>query len=420
MTPSIFPLDNNKKPRIARPARSPGGVEDAAEEDLEGVAGDVVAAVLERDGAVGDDRSEARDVRRGHGAERVLDVARVGPRAPAVEEEAPEVLAARALAARNRCWWDAVRDALDHWLSFAGICLAQLVATAVERVALTGQVQQLMSLPGQLPLEQLLRQILAVLGVKAAHLAAECARGLLSTRLGAKLDAKGRKRWRDAVARAAEDDAATAELRDPKRGLEMSCASRMLVVEAAPKALVEGLFGVAGACGALYASPFLAAYFVGHEACMAQLVGAAAGLLMARRDSRARRENDVREAWCAEFAEAGGGEIGAERELRLVQVEGGDAQLLLERSVDCAQLAVLSSYVVTSSALIEKSVFGVDGEKYQKVMGFAGGAMQAAQEVGACAERLGRGTELMAMLHALEDAEPKAAGAVDVFARFTK
>ena len=45
-------------------------------------------------------------------------------------------------------------------------------------------------------------------------------------------------------------------------------------------------------------------------------------------------------------------------------------------------------------------------------------AMQAAQEVGSCAEKLGRGTELMAMMHKLEDS--KAAVAVDPFARFTR
>jgi hypothetical protein len=37
--------------------------------------------------------------------------------------------------------------------------------------------------------------------------------------------------------------------------------------------------------------------------------------------------------------------------------------------------------------------------------------MQAAQEIGSCAEALGRGTDLMVKLHALEDA-----GAVDALA----
>jgi len=178
---------------------------------------------------------------------------------------------------------------------------------------------------------------------------------------------------------------------------------------------------VMGAAGALYASPPLAAYFVTHEACMAQLVGLVAGLLMAKRDDRARRENDVRDAWCAAVAAAdpaASAPPAADAELRVCQVEGGDAQLALERAVDCAQLAVLSSYVVTSSALIEKSVLAIDGEKYQKVMCFARRAMQAAQEVGSCAEKLGRGTQLMAMMHKLEDA--KAPVSVDPFARFTR
>ena len=295
--------------------------------------------------------------------------------------------------------------------------MATLLSTAVERVALTGQVQQLMSLPGQLPLDQLLRQVAQVLGIKVVHLVAECVKGLVSARLAATLEAKGRKRWLEA-ARTAEKTEVTEALLDPKQGLEMAAASKLLVVEAAPKALVEGIFGAMGAVGALYASPPLAAYFVTHEACMAQLVGLVAGLLMATRDDRARRENDVREAWVAELAAAPTETPAADAELRVCQVEGGDAQLALERAVDCAQLAVLSSYVVTSSALIEKTVLGIDGDKYQKVMGFAGGAMQAAQEVGSCAEKLGRGTELMAMMHKLEDS--KAAVAVDPFARFTR
>ena len=175
-----------------------------------------------------------------------------------------------------------------------------------------------------------------------------------------------------------------------------------------------------GAAGALYASPPLATYFVGHEACLAQVVGAVAGLLMARRDSRARRENDVREAWVKAVGDDGPGATpAADAELRVTQIEGGDAQLVLERAVDACQLAVLGSYVVTSSALIEKSVLAIDGDKYQKVMGFAGGAMQAAQEVGSCAEKLGRGTELMAMLHKLEDAK-KPTPLVNPFDKFHK
>ena len=73
--------------------------------------------------------------------------------------------------------------------------------------------------------------------------------------------------------------------------------------------------------------------------------------------------------------------------------------------VDGGQLAVLSSYVVTSACLIEKKVLGIDSEKYQKVMGFAGGAMQASQEMQGVAEALGRGTDLTVQLHALEDAK---------------
>jgi len=190
-------------------------------------------------------------------------------------------------------------------------------------------------------------------------------------------------------------------------GLELATASRLLVVDAASKALVELLFGVAGAAGALYASPPLALFFVGHEAFMAQLVGAVAGALAARRDGAARREESAKEAWAGEVA-GGAAYPYADPELRVCHVEAGDAQLVLERAVDAGQLAVLSSYVLASGALIEKRALGIDGDKYQKVMGFAGGFMQAAQEVNGCAEKLGRGTELMALLHKLEDAKKAA------------
>ena len=54
--------------------------------------------------------------------------------------------------------------------------------------------------------------------------------------------------------------------------------------------------------------------------------------------------------------------------------------------------------------------FGAKGECVD-VPTASGGAMQAAQEIGSCAEALGRGTDLMVKLHALEDA-----GAVDALA----
>ena len=336
-----------------------------------------------------------------------LPPARCEAAAPPAPEPSPGEVQAAALAARNRAWWDALGDALDHWASFLGLLVATLVAAAVERVALTGQVQQLMSLPGQLPLDRLLAQLGAVFGVKAVHLIAEAAKGLLGARLGGALEARGRARWLAAskVDAAAGDE--VAELAAPEKGLELATASRLLVVDAAPKALVELLFGVAGAAGALYASPPLALFFVGHEAFMAQLVGAVAGALAARRDGAARREESAKEAWAGEVSN-GAAYPYADPELRVCHVEAGDAQLVLERAVDAGQLAVLSSYVLASGALIEKRALGIDGDKYQKVMGFAGGFMQAAQEVNGCAEKLGRGTELMALLHKLEDAKKAA------------
>ena len=198
----------------------------------------------------------------------------------------------------------------------------------------------------------------------------------------------------------------------------MASATRLLVVEAAPKALVEGVFGAMGAVGALYASPPLALYFVGHETVMAQLVGLSAAVLASKRDASFSRENDVREEWVKDVADTKQTPM-ADPELTVCQIEAADSQLALERVVDASQLCVLSSYVVTSGALIEKTVLKIDAEKYQKVMGFAGGAMQAAQEVSQCAEKLGRGTELMAMLHKLEDAK-KPTPLVNPFDKFHK
>jgi len=79
-----------------------------------------------------------------------------------------------------------------------------------------------MSLPGQVPLDQLLRQVAALFGVKALHLLAEAARGLAGARLGAALEARGRAR----VARAARDAGG------PPPG-DLARASRLLVVDAA-------------------------------------------------------------------------------------------------------------------------------------------------------------------------------------------
>ena len=149
-----------------------------------------------------------------------LPPARCEAAAPPAPEPSPGEVQAAALAARNRAWWDALGDALDHWASFLGLLVATLVAAAVERVALTGQVQQLMSLPGQLPLDRLLAQLGAVFGVKAVHLIAEAAKGLLGARLGGALEARGRARWLAAskVDAAAGDE--VAELAAPEKGLE--------------------------------------------------------------------------------------------------------------------------------------------------------------------------------------------------------
>ena len=88
--------------------------------------------------------------------------------AAAAEAAAAEAaVQAAALAARNRAWRDALHEALAHWASFLSLCLATFVATAVERVALASQVQQLVALPGQVGLDDALRHVAAIFGIKA-------------------------------------------------------------------------------------------------------------------------------------------------------------------------------------------------------------------------------------------------------------
>ena len=320
----------------------------------------------------------------------------------AAEAAAAETAVQAALAARNRAWRDALREALAHWASFLSLCLATFVATAVERVALASQVQQLVALPGQVGLDDALRHVAAIFGIKAVHLLAEAVKGLVAGRLGAALERRGRARWL-----AARQKAGGAEGADDA---QLAAGPKLLVVDAAPRVVVEGTFGVVGAAGALRASPFQAVYFVAHEALLGQVVGAVAAALAAARDARQADDDAARAAWAA-AATAGAGEPPDDAHLRATAVALGDAQLAFERAVDASQLAVLASYVVTSTCFVERRFLGADAEKYQKVMGFAGGAMQAAQEIGSCAEALGRGTDLMVKLHALEDA-----GAVDALA----
>ena len=323
------------------------------------------------------------------------------------EEVATDVAAAdaavqaAAVAARNRAWRDALREALAHWASFLSLCVATFLSTAVERVALASQVQQLVALPGQVGLEDALRHVAAIFGIKAVHLLAEAVKGLVAGRLGAALERRGRARWLEARKGAPE----AAEGADDA---QLAVAAKLLVVDAAPRVVVEGTFGVVGAAAALRASPFQAVYFVAHEALLGQVVGAVAAALAGARDARQADDDAARTAWAAAAVTSNPSD---DKYLRDTAVALSDAQLALERAVDAGQLAVLASYVVTSACIVERRVLGADAEKYQQVMGFAGGAMQAAQEIGSCAEALGRGTDLMVKLHALEDA-----GAVDALA----
>ena len=152
----------------------------------------------------------------------------------------------------------------------------------------------------------------------------------------------------------------------------------LLVVDAAPRVVVEGTFGVVGAAGALRASPFQAVYFVAHGRCWVRVVGAVAAAPR-RRATRARPTTTPRARRGPPPRRRGRASRPTTRTRGRVVLSLAPQPSPFERAVDASQLAVLASYVVTSTCFVERRFLGADAEKYQKVMGFAGGAMQAAQ-----------------------------------------
>ena len=184
-------------------------------------------------------------------------------------------------------------------------------------------MQQLVALPGQVGLDDALRHVAAIFGIKAVHLLAEAVRGHSSPgRLGAALERRARARGALAARQKAGDG------RGRRRRAARRCARRNLVVDAAPRVVVEGTFGVVGAAGALRASPFQAVYFVAHEALLGQVVGAvAAALAAAATQTRQADDDAARAAWAA-AATAAAGEPPGDAHLRATAVAlGRDAEL---------------------------------------------------------------------------------------------
>ncbi|KAJ1455716.1 hypothetical protein M885DRAFT_519434 [Pelagophyceae sp. CCMP2097] len=331
--------------------------------------------------------------------------------APVMTQEATVSLMDELAESRSRTWASMWREIVAHWLSFGMLTLATFVSTIVDRVALSGQVQQLMQLPGQMPLDALLAQIGLVFGIKAVQLIAEVIRAAVATRLGEKIEKKVRAKYvklmlDDKRALAAAPTLTPDELKQGCR--DASAATRVVVVEAAPKAIVEVIYGGMSALGAVVASPALATYFVAHEGLLSQLVGLAASLLVQRRDRYGAEAETARDEWERAAFQPSAFDLDASAlEAKSATMAGacvafGDAHAVVDRTMDAAQLAVLSSYVVSVAALVDKNVLGADASKYQRVMGLASGAMQAAGETSQSVEKFARAAEILMPVHTLE------------------
>eukprot|EP00635_Sarcinochrysidales_sp_CCMP3193_P007649 CAMPEP_0118891606 /NCGR_PEP_ID=MMETSP1166-20130328/1555_1 /TAXON_ID=1104430 /ORGANISM="Chrysoreinhardia sp, Strain CCMP3193" /LENGTH=414 /DNA_ID=CAMNT_0006830275 /DNA_START=105 /DNA_END=1350 /DNA_ORIENTATION=+ len=271
---------------------------------------------------------------------------------------------------KSAALWRALAELMQNWLSFTGLVLMTFVSTVLERTLVAGQVQQIMQLPGQMPFEQMLTHVGTVLGLKAIHLIAEGLRTGLSARLGAKLDAAARHI-------------------DPSCG---SSGTRVVVVEAAPKIVVETSYALVGACAALLTSPVLASFYVTHEVLMGQLVALGAATLGSRRDCKFQLFNEIRGLFS----------FSPETSLRLIDADVSfhDAQNCVDRFVDAGQFIVVASFAVSSAALIEKRL--LDVQTFQKVMVFASTTMNSVSEMVLAFDRLDVGTQHIARLLAIE------------------
>ena len=263
-------------------------------------------------------------------------------------------------------------DVLKNWLSFVGLTLLTLVSTVLERAVVAGQVQQIMQLPGQMPLEKVLEHLGTLLGFKAVHLFAEGLRTALQARLGAKLDAEARR-----------IDPSCGEPGRPS-------GPRLLVAEAGPKLLVEASYALIGAGAALATSPTFAAFYVAHDALMGQLAGLGAASLSAKRDNKMHVLDDIQRS----------SDIEAYRRVD-ADVALHDAQNLLDRFADASQLLMVSSFALCSTALIDKSL--IDLSTYQKVMVFVSTAMQSTGELAQAFDKVNKGSAHITHLMELEE-----------------
>jgi len=219
------------------------------------------------------------------------------------------------------------------------------------------QVQQLMQLPGQVPLDQILQQVAYIFGIKAVQLLADASRHFIAARLGARL--------------AAQD-----------RSIDPACppnesGTRLVIVEAAPKLLVEAIYALFGAGAALASSPPFAAFFVAHEILAGQIIGFGAAYLGSKRDASSSLLQDLHKDRTSEFA------------LIDADVRLNDYQNLFERYVEFGQLLGVSSFSLWASTLIDKAV--IDQSTFQKVMVFATTAMQASGEIAQSVDKMNRG-----------------------------
>lgn len=297
------------------------------------------------------------------------------------EHASPEDMAWKRRSRALRAAW---REALRHWFSMIVLTLATFTSTAIERLALAGQVQQLMQLPGQMPVENVALQLAMILGVKSVHLLAEALRHIIANRLGQCLEGEAREHLEPKADLHSDKEALVDRLVDGDTAstLEAATATRLLLVEAAPKMVVEVAYAAVGAIGAVTTSPPLAIYFIAHEALVGQVVGVGAALLARRRDVKA--------------------EAARQRPMdNAAKIAANDAAVILDRYMETGQLLGLSSFVLTASAIIDKGF--VSAEKYQRIMMLASNAMQSASEIAQAADKFQRGSLLLESVHDFDD-----------------
>lgn len=272
---------------------------------------------------------------------------------------------------KSAALWRAWTEIMQNWLSFAGLAMLTCLSTLLERAVVTGQVQQIMQLPGQMPFERMLTHVGTLLGLKAIHLFVEGLRTGLSARLGAKLDAAARR-------------------------IDPSCdpgasGTRIVVVEAAPKLLVEASCALLSTCAALLTSPLYSSFYVAHEVLMGQVLGLGVTALGSSRDLKFLAFKELHHS------------AASDSPLGLIEADVAfhDAQNIFDRFVDAGQLLVVASFAVSSAALIDKRF--LDPQTFQKVVVFVSTAMQSSAEFAHAFDKLDKGTKNITHLLALEN-----------------